>query len=76
MDLSDVRKVCVTVIMFMEVTVLLTHPDAMTSKVACQSITWQNVFLSVFLNSSFMHLLDHFCALFRCKRIGVQLQVG
>lgn len=27
-ELSDVRKVCVTVILFMTVTVLLTHPDA------------------------------------------------
>lgn len=32
--------------------------------------------LSVFLKASFMHLFDHFCALSRCKRIGVQLKVG
>lgn len=44
-ELSDVRKVCVTVILFMTVTVLLTHPDAIPlQKVACQLIAWQNLF--------------------------------
>lgn len=70
------KSVCVTVILFMTVTVLPTHPDAI-QRWPGQVIAWRlSIFLSVFLKASFMHLFDHFCALSRCKRIDVQLKVG
>ena len=73
---SDVRKVCVTVILFMTVTVLLTHPDAIPlQRWLVSSSPGKTCFCRYSLKLVSCTYLT-ISVLSRCKRIGVQLKVG